>query len=62
MHIALGKYYLSSCFHYLTSYTHMKNYCEELYPNHPEGTSSEFYSNCALALTLHKGNVHPVMF
>lgn len=34
----------------------MKEICKHNYPKIPEGSSTSFYENCALALVMHKDN------
>ena len=40
----------------------MKDYCHEVYPEPPAGSSALFYDNCALAHVNEKGNVDPIPF
>ena len=40
----------------------MKDYCHEVYPEPPPGSSSLFYDNCALAHVNEKGNVDPIPY
>jgi len=61
-HFWMGRYFTSTTVYYFTSYTYMKEYCHEVYPEPPPGSSALFYDNCALAHVNEKGHVDPIPF
>lgn len=61
-HFWVGRYLQSQMVHFFGSYTHMKELCQQKYPQIPEGRTTSFYDNCALSLIMHKGGSDIVEF
>ena len=59
-HFWMGRFLPSQAVFYFTSYTYMKDYCHEVYPEPPSNATALFYDNCALAHVNEKGSIDPI--
>ena len=57
-HFWMGRQFTGAAVYYISTWSHMRDYCKQLYPEGSpyEKSTALFYDHCALAYSNHRGN------